>query len=463
MNRDIQCLLNAGLITEDQANELATIIGKLPSGQTALLQLLVALFMNGGFSGGFDGATEINNNYTVLPSDKTKVLHVTANSVITFNEESPAFVIIEADGATVTLNADGDRTLGGYPLVFSEGFVIVYLDGTEYRVLGTGEANTVSNAGTAADGVGIVKAKIGVDIPIKRIKAQLGSGRFFENENGIEYVAEGKYLPGVQTYVTNSAMAGDPRVIDDLFAFLMGYPSSVSLLGTVWDQLSENIFTKLRMGYIFHSAYNAGTGTTVYPIKSALNGTIGGGMTWGASGFVFDGVDDRIALGSAVVTTAQEWTLISVHIEPTAGGVARGIASQNAGGANRGAFMLYETDGSLRVFQNDGSTTINPTTGISESDPDPRIIMSRWTIPNGCQIFKDTALTAPTGQTVVAAPRIFQNTPYIIGSTTSAFAGPYFGTMKAHFFFDGIIDVGDKNKLRTFLNNSAALNMGIQA
>ena len=38
-------------------------------------------------------------------------------------------------------------------------------------VIGTGERNTNSNAGTSTDGEGLVKDNIGVDTPIKRIKA----------------------------------------------------------------------------------------------------------------------------------------------------------------------------------------------------------------------------------------------------------------------------------------------------
>ncbi len=50
--------------------------------------------------------------------------------------------------------------------------------------LTAGEANTVSNAGTGSDGVAIVLAKVGADIPVKRIKAGTGI-TITEQTNGI--------------------------------------------------------------------------------------------------------------------------------------------------------------------------------------------------------------------------------------------------------------------------------------
>ena len=39
----LNCLLEAGLISQDQRDSMAQVISKLPSDPTALLQLLVAL------------------------------------------------------------------------------------------------------------------------------------------------------------------------------------------------------------------------------------------------------------------------------------------------------------------------------------------------------------------------------------------------------------------------------------
>ncbi len=403
--------------------------------------------------GGFEGVTEVTGNYLVLTSDLEKVLHVTADAVVTFGDLSPAFVYIEADGATVTLAASGTKTLGGAPLVFLDGTsVIVYLDGTVHRVMGSGEVNTVSNAGDDSDGLALAKAKVGYDTPIKRIRAAVGSGRFFEYANAIEYVAEGQYMDGVQAYFDATSMAGDIRAIDDLVAGMKGLADSVSLRGTSWDQMSEDIYSKLLFAHVYLSDYNFGSGTTVQAIKGSNHGTILGGMAWAAGGFVFDGVNDAIQLPAAILTTAVEWTMITVLINSAAGGVAEIVIGQNAGGAGRGSFGNFETDGSYRIFHNDGTTSVNPTTGVSETDADARMFMSRWTTANGLQVFKDTALTAPGAQTTAVAPKAYQNTTAYVGCNNNSSAW-FSGTMKFNFFFLGSVDPADKNKLRILLQN----------
>lgn len=409
-------------------------------------------------SGNPFSSTEATGDYSPDRSNQEGVIRVTAEAIITFGDSAPSFVYIDNDsgGQPVTIAAGGSKSVEGSPLVFTEGSVIVYQDGLTHRVLGSGEINTNSNAGS--EGFGLVKTKSGSDTPIKRLKAAIGSGRFFDYPDYVEYSAEGQYLTEAQDYITDASPAGDPEFIDDFYLFMKGGSDESSLTGISWSQLSEDLYAKLVTGYLLMEDYNVGSGVTVKPLKGALDGTIVGGMAWGANGFTGDGSTQRIDLGAAVITSG-EWGFMAGCINPASPGIGEAIAGQNSSGAGRMAYALYEADGSLANFYHDGTGGRQAKTAVSMISANQRFVFSRLTAASGLQIFVNGETTAPGSQTVAGVvPGSYQNvnTNLLANPLPSQYANI---TLMFALFFAGNVDPADAAKVKSFMNTRFGFTM----
>lgn len=93
------------------------------------------------------------------------------NFLILYRENAARAVVLKHATGNLVSGTGGDVTI---PV---SGFVVLYHDGTNWRILsaaGTGEANTASNQG--AGGVGIFDAKVGVDLQFRNVNVTANGG-----------------------------------------------------------------------------------------------------------------------------------------------------------------------------------------------------------------------------------------------------------------------------------------------
>jgi hypothetical protein len=101
---------------------------------------------------------------------------------------------------------------------------------------------------------------------------------------------------------------------------------------------SLGLYSLLTGCWIGRSAYNAGTGTTVFDLVSnTLNGTMVNSPAWGAAGIVFSGTTQAVTTGRTQ-TMNGSWSAFQVVTRPTAS-----IANQRLFGtaAPAGASLLF--------------------------------------------------------------------------------------------------------------------------
>lgn len=103
MNRSVQCLLDAGLLTQEQADSLSPLIAGLPRGEEleklSVASMILGLGSSGGGGGGSDGvvssstttvSTGSSNVKDIVPTgSKSLVTPSTNNIVFTLDGTSP--------------------------------------------------------------------------------------------------------------------------------------------------------------------------------------------------------------------------------------------------------------------------------------------------------------------------------------------------------------------------------------
>jgi hypothetical protein len=131
-------------------------------------------------------------------------------------------------------------------------------------------------------------------------------------------------------------------LLDAFDADALSYFSRASVTdGTAKSKISplivglkaQALWSLLTGFWIGRSAYNAGSGTTVYDLQSnVLNGTMVNSPAWGANGIVFTGGTQAVATGRTQ-TMNGSWSAFTVIKIPTAAAVNRRILGHASSGS----------------------------------------------------------------------------------------------------------------------------------
>jgi hypothetical protein len=246
------------------------------------------------------------------------------------------------------------------------------------------------------------------------------SGSFHSTTVGGQTIVVHKtdFAAATQTYIAATGLRDTAAfVIDDVVRMLSGETSANSLRGSTWTVLSANRWTNLKGAYLFQSALNASSGTTVVDLRGNKNLTIGGGMLWNENGFTFDGVDD-VLTGTGSHLTSGQWSAFAVA---SASSANKTFLSQNNGLLLnfRTGFLINTSSNTWGIFKR-----VDPTSTTVDSLASSATMKSVFSVQTATALNMHADGSDTVLATAAVAATTIENTDFQIGKVGPAyFAG----------------------------------------